>query len=59
MRDVYVIGVAQTPFGKFLERNIKSLTEEAVTGAQPDIKRMPIRIVAIKKRDCMQSPPSL
>jgi len=36
MRDVYVIGVAQTPFGKFLERSIKSLTKEAVTGALND-----------------------
>jgi acetyl-CoA acetyltransferase len=36
MRDVYVIGVAHTPFGKFLDRNIKSLTEEAVTGALKD-----------------------
>ena len=36
MRDVYVIGVAQTPFGKFLERSIKSLTREAVLGALKD-----------------------
>ena len=38
MRNVYVIGVAQTPFGKFLERNIKSLTEEAVNGALNDAR---------------------
>ena len=36
MRDVYVIGVAQTPFGKFLDRSVKSLTREAVTGALND-----------------------
>jgi acetyl-CoA acetyltransferase len=36
MRDVYVIGVAQTPFGKFLDRSVKSLTKEAVTGALND-----------------------
>ncbi len=31
MRDVYVIGVGMTRFGKYLERNMKSLAEEAVT----------------------------
>ena len=36
MRDVYVIGVGHTRFGKFLERNIKSLTKEAVTAALND-----------------------
>ena len=36
MRDVFVIGVGHTAFGKFLERNIKSLTEEAVTLALKD-----------------------
>jgi len=36
MRDVFVIGIGHTPFGKFLERNIKSLTEEAVTLALKD-----------------------
>lgn len=38
MRDVYVIGVGHTPFGKFLERSVKSLTAEAVTGALTDAK---------------------
>lgn len=33
MRDVYVIGVGHTAFGKFLERSVKSLTAEAVTAA--------------------------
>ena len=36
MREVYVIGIGHTPFGKFLERNIKSLAEEAVTAALAD-----------------------
>ena len=36
MEDVFVIGVGHTPFGKFLERNVKSLTAEAVTGALAD-----------------------
>ena len=38
MRDVFVIGVGHTAFGKFLERNIKSLTEEAVTHALKDAR---------------------
>ncbi len=33
MRDVYVIGAGMTRFGKYLERNMKSLAEEAVTNA--------------------------
>ena len=36
MREVYVIGVGHTPFGKFLERSVKSLTAEAVTAALAD-----------------------
>ncbi len=36
MRDVYVIGVGHTPFGRFLERSIKSLTGEAVSAALKD-----------------------
>jgi acetyl-CoA acetyltransferase len=36
MRAVYVIGVGHTPFGKFLDRNIKSLAREAVTTALND-----------------------
>jgi acetyl-CoA acetyltransferase len=38
MRDVYVIGVGHTCFGKFLERNIKSLVDESVTMALSDAK---------------------
>lgn len=33
MRDVYVIGVGMTRFGKYMDRNMKSLAEEAVTRA--------------------------
>lgn len=36
MRDVFVVGVAQTKFGKFLDRSVKSLTEESVTAALND-----------------------
>jgi len=38
MRDVYVVGIGHTCFGKFLERNIKSLVKEAVTAALNDAK---------------------
>jgi acetyl-CoA acetyltransferase len=38
MRDVYVIGVGHTPFGKFLERSIKSLSQEAVAVALKDAR---------------------
>jgi acetyl-CoA acetyltransferase len=37
MRDVYVVGVGHTPFGKFLDRNIKSLAGEAVEAALKDV----------------------
>ncbi len=33
MREVYVIGAGMTRFGKYLERNMKSLAEESVTNA--------------------------
>ncbi|GAB4330055.1 MAG: thiolase family protein [Candidatus Abyssubacteria bacterium] len=33
MRDVYVIGAGMTRFGKYMDRNMKSLAEEAVTRA--------------------------
>lgn len=38
MREVYIIGVGHTAFGKFLERSVKSLTEEAVRGALTDAR---------------------
>jgi acetyl-CoA acyltransferase len=34
--EIYVIGVNMTPFGKFMERSIKSLVAEAVRGALSD-----------------------
>jgi acetyl-CoA acetyltransferase len=34
--DVYLVGVGMTPFGKFLDRTVKDLTREAVTGALAD-----------------------
>ena len=36
MVNVFVIGIGHTAFGKFLDRNIKSLAEEAVTLALTD-----------------------
>jgi len=36
MRDVYVVGVGHTRFGKFLDRPVKSLVEEAVVSALSD-----------------------
>ena len=36
VRDVYLVGVGMTPFGRFLDRSLKSLTEEAVALALQD-----------------------
>src|SRR3546814_7028768 len=36
LRPVVVAGVGMTPFGKFLERSVKSLCEEAVKAALDD-----------------------
>lgn len=36
MRDVYVAGAAGTAFGKYLDRNLRSLAEEAVAAALAD-----------------------
>jgi acetyl-CoA acetyltransferase len=36
MSDIYLVGVGMTPFGKFLDRSVKDLTREAVTGALAD-----------------------
>jgi len=38
MRDVFVIGIGHTAFGKFLEKSIKSLSEEAVILALKDAR---------------------
>ena len=36
MEDIYVVGVGMTPFGRMLDRDIKSLTKEAVSAALAD-----------------------
>src|SRR5215813_12587376 len=36
MEGVYIVGVGMTRFGKLLERSVKDLTREAVTGALRD-----------------------
>jgi len=36
MREVYIIGIGHTRFGKFLERNVKSLAAEAISAALAD-----------------------
>ena len=36
MRDVIISGIGMTAFGKFMDRNLKSLSEEAVAAAMKD-----------------------
>jgi acetyl-CoA acetyltransferase len=36
MSAIYVVGVGMTPFGKFLEKSVKDLTDEAVSAALAD-----------------------
>ncbi len=36
MNNVFVAGIGQTPFGKFLERGVRSLAEEALAAAVAD-----------------------
>ena len=38
VRDVYVIGIGHTAFGKFLGQSVKSLAAEAVNAALSDAK---------------------
>jgi acetyl-CoA acyltransferase len=38
MREVYVIGIGHTAFGKFLDRSVKSLAAEAVNAALADAR---------------------
>ena len=33
MRDVYIIGVGMTPFGKHMDKNMKTLAAEAVNAS--------------------------
>ncbi|MFN0092769.1 MAG: thiolase family protein [Acidimicrobiales bacterium] len=44
MREVLVAGAAMTPFGKFLERNIRSLVTEATGGALADAGLAPSEV---------------
>lgn len=36
MSKIYIVGVGMTPFGRYLDRSIKDLTREAVSGALQD-----------------------
>ena len=36
MEDIYVVGVGMTPFGRLLDKDIKTITKEAVSGALAD-----------------------
>lgn len=44
MRDVHIIGAAVTAFGKFPDRPLRSLVEEAVTGALSDAEITPAEV---------------
>jgi len=36
MSEIYIVGVAMTPFGKYPESTVKQLTRDAVAGALND-----------------------
>ncbi len=36
MTDLYIVGVGMTPFGKYMDRSVKDMTRESVTGAVAD-----------------------
>ena len=44
MRDVIVSGIGMTHFGKFLDRGLKSLSEEAVAAALKDAGVVPDQV---------------
>ena len=46
MREVYIIGVGMTKFGRFPNETVKSLTASAVTNALRDCGMSPSRIKA-------------
>lgn len=46
MQDVFVVGVGMTPFGRMLDRDIKSLAKEAVEGALADAGLEPSAVEA-------------
>jgi acetyl-CoA acetyltransferase len=54
--DVYLVGVGMTPFGKFLDRTVKDLTLEAVTGALADAGATKTDIEAAFFANTSQSP---
>ena len=47
MGDIFIIGVGMTPFGRFLERSVTDLTEQAVNAALADCDLQPANIGAI------------
>jgi acetyl-CoA acetyltransferase len=47
LRDVFIVGIGMTPFGRFLDRSLTSLTEEAVRLALHDAGIGASRIEAI------------
>ena len=36
MRDVYILGVSMTPFGRFFDKSVKDLTREAYLAVLDD-----------------------
>lgn len=54
MNDVYVAGVSMTPFGKQLNRSIKSLAAEALDGALADAGATRAQIEAVFYGNCVQ-----
>ena len=56
MSKIHIVGVGMTPFGKFLDRSVKSLTEEAVTLALRDAGATKDDIGAAFFANAVQSP---
>lgn len=54
MNEVFIVGVSMTPFGKHLERSLKSLTEEALTAVLADAACSPRDIEAAFFGNCVQ-----
>jgi acetyl-CoA acyltransferase len=47
LRDVFIVGIGMTPFGRFLDRSLTSLTEEAVRLALTDAGIVESQVEAI------------
>ena len=47
MEEIYVVGVGMTPFGRLLDKDIKTMTKEAVSAALADAGIQRIRPVMI------------